>query len=104
MIPNGSPKAVAASSNETSCLFRFVAAFRGFHSNSNADSTPWLRVVVAASRILTVVWKGLHDAYRLHAHAYDLTDQADDVGIVFAIRVGLACDLTLPRPFSRASG
>src|ERR1039458_8550167 len=35
--PSGSPKTVAASSNETSCLARFVAAFCGSQSNSNAN-------------------------------------------------------------------
>src|ERR1017187_7951657 len=34
--PSGSPKTVAASSNETRCLARFVAAFCGYHPNSNA--------------------------------------------------------------------
>ena len=37
MPPNGSPKTVAASSNETLCLARFAAAFCGSHSNSSAN-------------------------------------------------------------------
>jgi len=35
MRPNGSPNTVAASSKDTSCLTRFVAAFRVSHSNSS---------------------------------------------------------------------
>ena len=38
MRPSGSPKTVAASSNETLCLARFAAAFCGSHSRSNANS------------------------------------------------------------------
>src|ERR1017187_906443 len=37
MRPSGSPKTVAASSNETVCLAKFAAAFFGSHSNSNAN-------------------------------------------------------------------
>lgn len=37
ILPNGSPKTVAASSNDTPCLARFPAAFRGSHSNSSAN-------------------------------------------------------------------
>src|ERR1700691_935750 len=38
MRPSGSPKTVAASSNDTLCLARFAAAFCGSHSNSSANS------------------------------------------------------------------
>jgi hypothetical protein len=37
ILPSGSPKTVAASSNGTLCLARFPAAFRGSHSNSSAN-------------------------------------------------------------------
>ena len=37
ILPNGSPKTVAASSNDTPCLARFPAALRGSHSNSSAN-------------------------------------------------------------------
>ena len=37
MRPSGSPKTVAASSNDTLCLVEFAATIFGSHSNSSAN-------------------------------------------------------------------